>query len=305
MSGIPAWPCDILVCTTFTIVPLLELHRRQCGHIAISMVMHAQPGADTDGHTHEFPGDSLVVFQEDCAGAGGHVPSAGGANPRAERGARPYKNGEYETAGNRRKQPENAGKRRKTPETRGTKQPENAGQHKGAPAGAPATGSGCDLGSFVDMRHKLLDMADVSGSGDVGYLRAQELGAREGLLLRRRRILGCWGCPKRCWWPAGTATMVLLLESDGVHGCPRHRTFRPTTPIWGHPFGARLAALRCALRAVRCAVRCALCAVRCALRCAAPVGALPLNHDRTATKSWLMFAALPLPLERPSSRFGT
>ena len=177
-----------------------------------------------------------------------------------KRARAPTKNGEYETAGNRRKQPENAGKRRKTPETRGTKQPENAGQHKGAPAGAPATGSGCDLGSFVDMRHKLLDMADVSGSGDVGYLRAQELGAREGLLLRRRRILGCWGCPKRCWWPAGTATMVLLLESDGVHGCPRHRTFRPTTPIWGHPFGARLAALRCALRAVRCAVRCALCA---------------------------------------------
>ena len=156
------------------------------------------------------------------------------------------------------KQAETAGNNRKTPETRGTKQPENAGQHKGAPAGAPATGSGCDLGSFVELRHKLLDMADVSGSGDVGYLRAQELGAREGLLLRRRRILGCWGCPKRCWWPAGTATMVLLLESDGVHGCPRHRTFRPTTPIWGHPFGARLAALRCALRAVRCALCAAL-----------------------------------------------
>ena len=181
-----------------------------------------------------------------------------------------------ETAGNSRKRR----KRRKMPETRGTKQPENAGQHKGAPAGAPATGSGCDLGSFVDMRHKLLDMADVSGSGDVGYLRAQELGAREGLLLRRRRILGCWGCPKRCWWPAGTATMVLLLESDGVHGCPRHRTFRPTTPIWGHPFGARLAALRCALRAVRCALCAALCAVRCALcavRCAAPRRWVPFH----------------------------
>ena len=140
MSGIPAWPCDILVCTTFTIVPLLELHRRQCGHIAISMVMHAQPGADTDGHTHEFPGDSLVVFQEDCAGAGGHVPSAGGANPRAERGARPYKNGEYETAGNRRKQPEtpeNAGKRRKRAVRNSRKTPDNT---RGRPLEPPRQG---------------------------------------------------------------------------------------------------------------------------------------------------------------------